>query len=154
MPKLSAGILLYRTNKDDALEVLLVHPGGPFWKNKDAGAWSIPKGEYQEGEDPFAAALKEFTEETGVTLKPQNAIELGQIQQKGGKRVTAWAIEGDLDPNAIQSNTFTLEWPPRSGKQEKFPEADRAAWFSPADAREKINQAQRELIDRLEEILS
>jgi predicted NUDIX family NTP pyrophosphohydrolase len=143
--KTSAGILLYR----DGPEVLLVHPGGPFWAKKDEGAWSIPKGEYSDDEDPLACALREFEEETGTRLSGGAAIALGEIVQRGGKRVSAWAVEGDLDPATVQSNTFVMEWPPRSGRQQEFPEVDRAEWFSLEQAREKINPAQAELLDRL-----
>ena len=148
MVKRSAGILLYR-GSDDALEVLLVHPGGPFWARKDAGAWSIPKGEYEDGEDPRACALREFEEETGTALPPGELIDLGEIRQKGGKVVTAWAAAGDLDAAAVRSNTFAMEWPPRSGRQTEFPEIDRAGWFGVDDAREKLNAAQTEFLDRL-----
>jgi len=130
--------------------VLLVHPGGPFWARRDAGAWSIPKGEYADGEDPLACARREFEEELGVSPPAADTlVELGTIKQRGGKRVTAWAAPGDLDPDAIVSNTFTLEWPPRSGTQREFPEVDRAGWFPLAEAHEKINPAQGELLDRL-----
>ena len=148
MVKRSAGILLYR-GSDDALEVLLVHPGGPFWARKDAGAWSIPKGEYEDGEDPRACALREFEEETGTALPPGELIDLGEIRQKGGKVVTAWAAAGDLDAAAVRSNTFAMEWPPRSGRQTEFPEIDRAGWFGVEEAREKLNAAQTEFLDRL-----
>jgi predicted NUDIX family NTP pyrophosphohydrolase len=144
----SAGILLYRT-RDGELEVLLVHPGGPFWARKDAGAWSIPKGEYGADEDPRACALREFEEETGTALPTGELIELGDIRQKGGKVVTAWAAEGDLDADAVRSNTFTMEWPPRSGRTAEFPEIDRAGWFDVETAREKLLPAQTELLDRL-----
>ena len=148
--KRSAGILLHR-ERDGAREVLLVHPGGPFWANKDAGAWSIPKGEYGDGEDPRACAAREFEEELGAPAPAAGALtELGTIRQRGGKHVTAFAAPGDLDASAIQSNTFTLEWPPRSGKQREFPEVDRAAWFLLPEARQKINPGQAELLDRLE----
>ena len=147
MVKRSAGILLYRGS--DALEVLLVHPGGPFWARKDAGAWSIPKGEYEDGEDPRACALREFEEETGTALPPGELIDLGEIRQKGGKVVTAWAAAGDLDAAAVRSNTFAMEWPPRSGRQTEFPEIDRAGWFGVEEAREKLNAAQTEFLDRL-----
>jgi predicted NUDIX family NTP pyrophosphohydrolase len=148
----SAGILLYRL-ADGVREVLLVHPGGPFWARRDAGAWSIPKGEYGDGEDPRACALREFEEETGTRLPARELIELGSITQKGGKTVTAWAVEGDLDADSVRSNTFTMEWPPRSGRQAEFPEIDRAAWFGMDAAREKLLPAQTELLDRLLERL-
>jgi predicted NUDIX family NTP pyrophosphohydrolase len=145
----SAGILLHR-RRGGRREVLLVHPGGPFWARKDAGAWSIPKGEYGDGEDPRACALREFEEELGAPPPPaEQLVELGTITQRGGKRVTAWAAEGDLDPDDIRSNTFTIEWPPRSGRMREFPEVDRAGWFSLEEAREKINPAQAGLLDRL-----
>lgn len=131
------------------VELLLVHPGGPFWNKKDAGAWSIPKGEISAGEDELDAARREFSEETGIF--PQGEfIPLGQIVQKGGKVVRAWAFEGDYDPATLKSNTFTMEWPPRSGKQQEFPEIDRAAFFTPEEARIRINPAQAEFIDALE----
>jgi predicted NUDIX family NTP pyrophosphohydrolase len=145
--KRSAGILLYKRH-GGSLRVLLAHPGGPFWRNKDAGAWSIPKGEIGDHEEPLAAALREFTEETGVTLDG-DFIPLGEIKQKGGKMVIAFALERDLDPSTIASNTFTIEWPPRSGRQQTFPEIDRAEWFDLDTAREKINAGQAVLIDRL-----
>jgi predicted NUDIX family NTP pyrophosphohydrolase len=152
VPRRSAGILLYRL-AGGAPEVLLVHPGGPFWARKDAGVWSIPKGEYEEGEDPRACALREFEEETGSALPESRLIDLGEVSQKSGKLVTAWAAEGDLDADAIESNTFTMEWPPRSGRTADFPEVDRAAWFREAEAREKLNAAQAEFLDRLMERL-
>jgi predicted NUDIX family NTP pyrophosphohydrolase len=143
--KRSAGILLYR---DD--EVLLVHPGGPFWAKKDAGAWSIPKGEYEAGDDPRACALREFEEELGTPLPPGTELaELGDVRQKSGKVITAYAAAGDLDADAITSNTFTIEWPPRSGRMQEFPEVDRAGWFGHDEAREKLNPAQAELLVRL-----
>jgi predicted NUDIX family NTP pyrophosphohydrolase len=148
----SAGILLYRVARG-APEVLLVHPGGPFWARKDAGAWSIPKGEYVDGEDPRACALREFEEETGTALPPGELIELGSVKQKGGKLVSVWAAEGDLDADAVRSNTFTMEWPPRSGRTEEFPEVDRAEWFVVDAAREKLVEAQTEFLDRLLERL-
>jgi predicted NUDIX family NTP pyrophosphohydrolase len=151
--KRSAGILLYRT-AGDAPEVLLVHPGGPFWARKDAGAWSIPKGEYGDDEDPRACALREFEEETGRALPPAELIDLGNVKQKGGKVVTAWAAEGDLDAESVRSNTFTMEWPPRSGRMAEFPEIDRAGWFGIDAAREKLVPAQAELLDRLLERVS
>jgi predicted NUDIX family NTP pyrophosphohydrolase len=147
MPRRSAGILLYRRN--GALEVLLVHPGGPFWARKDLGAWSIPKGEYEEGDDPLATALRELEEETGHRLEATDLLELGWIRQRGGKLLTAWAAQGDLDASAITSNTFTMEWPPRSGRRREFPEVDRAGWFDLPAAREKLLAAQTELLDRL-----
>jgi predicted NUDIX family NTP pyrophosphohydrolase len=152
VPKRSAGILMFRRNGAD-VELLLVHPGGPFWKNKDLGAWSIPKGEHAEGEDPLAAARREFEEETGA--QPQGECRpLGEIKQAGGKVVTAFALEGDFDPAALRSNTFEIEWPPKSGRRASFPEVDRAQWFSPGEARERILKGQRELIDRLLAALS
>jgi predicted NUDIX family NTP pyrophosphohydrolase len=157
-PRRSAGILLYR-RKGDA-EVLLVHPGGPFWARKDEGAWSIPKGEYDgETEDPRAAALREFAEELGRPLAEATdatsdtapeLLDLGEIRQPGGKLVTAWAAEGDLDPAAVVSNTFELEWPPRSGKLQTYPEVDRAAWFGLAEARVKLLRGQLGFLDALE----
>ena len=152
MPRRSAGILLYRQTGPEP-EVLLVHPGGPFWARRDAGAWSIPKGEYDDAEEAQACALREFEEETGTALPPSELIELGSVKQKGGKVVTAWAAEGDLDADAVTSNTFTLEWPPRSGRTAEFPEVDRAGWFSRAAAREKLIAAQAEFVDRLGERL-
>jgi predicted NUDIX family NTP pyrophosphohydrolase len=150
--KRSAGILLYRI-AGGGPEVLLVHPGGPFWARKDAGSWSIPKGEYGDGEEPQACALREFEEETGVGLPPGELLELGSVKQKGGKVVTAWAAEGDLDADSVRSNTFTMEWPPRSGRTAEFPEIDRAGWFGVEEAREKLVAAQAELVDRLVERL-
>jgi predicted NUDIX family NTP pyrophosphohydrolase len=150
--KRSAGILLYRRSAGEP-EVLLVHPGGPFWARKDQGAWSIPKGEYGDGEDPRACALREFEEETGTALPPGELIDLGSVKQKGGKVVTAWAAEGDLDADAVSSNTFTMEWPPRSGRTAEFPEIDRAGWFGPQAAREKLVPAQVGLLERLLERL-
>jgi predicted NUDIX family NTP pyrophosphohydrolase len=152
MAKRSAGILLYR-GAHGAREVLLVHPGGPFWARKDAGAWSIPKGEHDDGEDPRACALREFEEETGAPLSPAELVELGSVKQKGGKTVSAWAAEGDLDAGSVHSNTFTMEWPPRSGRTAEFPEIDRAEWFGIEDAREKLVPAQTEFLDRLAEWL-
>jgi predicted NUDIX family NTP pyrophosphohydrolase len=148
MAKRSAGILLYR-RRGRGVEVLLVHPGGPLWARKDAGAWSIPKGEVGDGEDPLAVAVRELEEETGHRLPPAGLVALGEVRQRGGKVVSAWAAPGDLDPATITSNTFTLEWPPRSGNRREFPEVDRAGWFDPATAREKLLAAQAELVDRL-----
>jgi predicted NUDIX family NTP pyrophosphohydrolase len=144
----SAGILLYR-RRDGEVEVLLVHPGGPLWAKRDLGAWSIPKGEYGPEEDPLAVALREFEEETGRPPQENGLVELGEVRQRGGKVVTAWAAPGDLDPVVVTSNTFTLEWPPRSGTWREFPEVDRAGWFSLDEAREKLNPAQAALLDRL-----
>jgi predicted NUDIX family NTP pyrophosphohydrolase len=151
MPKRSAGILLHRGGAG-AREVLLVHPGGPFWAKRDDGAWSIPKGEYADGEDPLAAARREFEEELGSALPADARLrELGEVKQKNGKRVLAWAAEGDLDASAVHSNTFEMEWPPRSGQRQAFPEIDRAEWFTLARAREKLLPAQAAFLDRLEE---
>ena len=144
----SAGILLHR-RRDDGLEVLLVHPGGPLWERRDAGAWSIPKGEYDDDEDPLVAARREFEEELGSTPPDGEARDLGEVRQKSGKRVRAWALAGDLDADRITSNTFELEWPPRSGRRIEIPEVDRAQWFTLDAAREKINPAQAALLDRL-----
>jgi predicted NUDIX family NTP pyrophosphohydrolase len=146
----SAGILPFR-RRGPEVEVLLVHPGGPFWAKKDEGAWSIPKGEYGEGEDSRACALRELGEELGTDLglDADALIDLGSIRQKGGKVVECWAAEAEFDPARLRSNTFHLEWPPRSGVEREFPEVDRAEWFAPAEAKEKINPAQAELIDRL-----
>ena len=131
-------------------EVLLVHPGGPFWARKDAGAWSIPKGEHEEGDDPRACALREFEEELGTPLPADAELtDLGSVKLKSGKQITAFAVEGDLDADAITSNTFTMEWPPRSGRMREFPEVDRAGWFDLDAAREKLNPAQAELLVRL-----
>lgn len=145
----SAGILMWRKH-DDVLEVLLGHPGGPFFAKKDAGAWGVLKGEMEPGEEPFEVARREFVEETGHALPEGPATELGEIRQKGGKLVVAWAVEGDLDPAAATSNTFEMEWPPRSGRTQSFPEIDRVAWFDPAAARIAINPAQAPFLDRLE----
>jgi predicted NUDIX family NTP pyrophosphohydrolase len=142
-------VLFRRTHGE--LEVLLVHPGGPFWSRRDSGAWSIPKGEYGPGDDPFEAARREFQEELSAPPPGGETVELGEIKQKGGKLVCAWAVEGDLDPAEIKSNTFTVEWPPRSGRMRSFPEVDRAEWFTIEGAREKINPAQAALVDRLAE---
>ena len=152
MPKWSAGILLYRRTNGEP-EVLLVHPGGPYWEKKDLGAWSIPKGEYDDAEDPRACALREFEEELGARPPEGDLAALGSAKQSGGKVVTAWAIEGDLDPAGARSNTFTLEWPPRSGVMREFPEVDRADWFTLDDARRRINPAQAVFLDRLREEL-
>jgi predicted NUDIX family NTP pyrophosphohydrolase len=151
MPKRSAGILLYR-RKHDGVEVLLVHPGGPFWARKDLGAWSIPKGEYSDPEDALACARREFEEETGA--RPTGDVRpLGEVVQRGGKHVTAFAVEGDFDAAGLKSNTFQLEWPPKSGRHQAFPEVDRAAWFSLGEARRKILAAQAEFLKRLEKMI-
>jgi predicted NUDIX family NTP pyrophosphohydrolase len=147
--KRSAGLLLYRRRSGTTPEVLIVHMGGPFWKNKDAGGWSIPKGELEEGEEPLAVALREFEEELGAPAPRVDLLELGEVEQAGGKRVVAFAGEGDFDAADIKSNTFTIEWPPGSGKLQAFPEVDRAAWVSVDDARVKLVKAQVEFLDRL-----
>lgn len=153
MPPRSAGILMYR-RKQGRTEVLLVHPGGPYWKNKDNGSWSIPKGEYTLEEYPLDAAKREFEEELGFIPQHGNLIELGEIRLKSGKRVYAWAIEGDCDPSAVSSNNFEIIWPPGSNTKKKFPEIDRAAWFDLGTARIKINPAQINFIDALENTLA
>lgn len=151
MSKLSAGLLMYRIRKGD-VEVLLVHPGGPFFRNKDEGAWSIPKGEIEPEEDLLAAAQREFDEETSV--KPTGPfISLPSVKQKGGKTVHAWAFKSDCDTTAIKSNTFTMEWPPKSGRQTEFPEIDQAEFFDLETARRKINAGQMGLINELQQIL-
>lgn len=144
----SAGILMYR-RRSGVLEVLLVHPGGPFWQRKDIGAWSIPKGEHEAAEEPLAAALREFEEELGQRPEGQ-ALPLGEIRQSGGKRVVAFAVRGDFDTALITSNFFEMEWPPRSGRMQRFPEIDRAEWFPLETARSKINKGQQSFLDRLE----
>jgi predicted NUDIX family NTP pyrophosphohydrolase len=144
----SAGLLLYR-RRGEGIEVLLAHMGGPFWARKDEAAWSIVKGEYTEDEDAYAAARREFLEETGLEPPGGTAVPLGDIRQSGGKLVVAWALEGDLDPQAIVPGTFLLEWPPRSGREQEFPEIDRVDWFDPATARTKIVRAQTVFLDRL-----
>jgi predicted NUDIX family NTP pyrophosphohydrolase len=149
MPKLSAGLLVFRQTAGH-VEVLLVHPGGPFWAQRDEGAWSVPKGEYDAADDPLTAAFREFREEIG--LEPPDdvvPIALGEVRQSGGKRVTAWAVCGDLEVASIHSNTFVMEWPPRSGTTLEFPEVDRAGWFDLGTARWKLVAGQVELLDRL-----
>jgi predicted NUDIX family NTP pyrophosphohydrolase len=153
MAKQSAGILLYRHSGIE-LEVLLVHPGGPFWTKKDLGAWSIPKGEYASGDDALSAAKREFQEETGFELQPGKLHFLAEVRLTSGKVITAWAIEGDCDADAIRSNVFSLEWPPKSGKMRDFPEVDRAAWFTLEVAARKVHPAQRAFFGRLTEFLS
>lgn len=147
MSKTSAGLLMFRV-RGERLELLLVHPGGPFFRNKDEGAWSIPKGELAAGEDPLAAARREFTEETGFVAQGP-FIELSPVRLKSGKTVLAWACEGDCDPAQIRSNTFTIEWPPRSGRKAEFPEVDRADFFDVETAKRKLNPAQVPLVDEL-----
>lgn len=151
MPKHSAGLLLYR-RKERGLEVFLVHPGGPLWAKKDLGAWSIPKGEYSGEEDPLAAARREFEEETGMKIDG-DFVDLGTIRQAGGKLVSAWAHQGDLDPARLTSNSVQMQWPPRSGRIVEFPEVDRGAWFTMREARERILASQRPILERLEERL-
>ena len=148
MPKHSAGVLLYRRS-NNTVEVLLAHPGGPFWTKKDTGAWSIPKGEFTEDEDPQHAAIREFSEETGHQVPSSKLTDIGEIKMSSGKIVTAWSAEGDLDPNTLVSNTFTMEWPPRSGTTQEFPEVDRVRWFSLPVARNKILKAQIPFIENL-----
>jgi len=150
MAKQSAGILVYRIHQG-GLQVLLVHPGGPFWAKKDAGAWTVPKGEFDD-EDPLSAARREFLEETGAQVDG-DFLPLTPVTQKNGKVVHAWAVEADLDPNQIKSNTFEMEWPPKSGKRREFPEVDKAAWFLPEEGMKKINPAQAGFIRELEEKL-
>jgi len=151
LPRRSAGILLYKRTQAGPL-LLLLHPGGPFWARKDDGAWTIPKGEYDAGEDPLTAARREFAEETGAAIAT-DVIPLGEFRQAGGKLVTAFAAEGDFDPATLRSNHFSMEWPPKSGRTKEFPEIDRAAWFAPARAREKILRSQQAVIDALLERL-
>jgi predicted NUDIX family NTP pyrophosphohydrolase len=149
MPKHSAGLLLYRWPKP---EVLLVHPGGPFWAKKDAGAWSIPKGECEAGKDPLAVAKREFTEETGAS-PAGNALPLGSFRQSSAKIITVWAMEGDFDPALLRSNTFSMEWPPKSGRMQEFPEVDRAAWFTLSEAESKLVKGQVPVLKALAEAL-
>jgi predicted NUDIX family NTP pyrophosphohydrolase len=147
MPKQSAGLLMYR-RRDRRIEIFLVHPGGPFWEKKDWGAWSIPKGEYAEGENPLAAARREFTEETGFEAD-RNLIDLGNVKQAGGKIVSIWAVEDDCDPAKLRSNFCMIEWPPRSGRKVEIPEVDRGAWFTTEEARQRILKGQEPVIDLL-----
>ncbi len=151
MPKKSAGLLVYRKTNGQ-IEVFLVHPGGPFWVNKDEGAWSIPKGEFEEDEDPLEAAIREFKEETGFSIDGE-FHSLNSIKQPSGKIVYAWAVKGDVDASAIRSNTFPLEWPRGSNEVTEYPEVDRAEWFSTYVARNKINKGQALLLDRLEKFI-
>ena len=152
MPKLSAGLLVFRSDPSGGLEVFLVHPGGPLWARKDEGAWSIPKGEYEAGEEPLAAARREFTEETSFEPPDPPFIALGSVQQRSGKVVHAWAAEASLDPSRLRSDSFSMEWPPGSGKQREFPEVDRGAWFSAAEAKRRIVPAQKPFIEALERL--
>lgn len=161
MPVRSAGLLLHRpavagptaAGGAPRIEVLLVHPGGPLWARKDEAAWSIPKGEHDDDEDPLAAAAREFAEELGLAAPAGEAIDLGEVRLKSGKRVRAFAVEADLDPAAIVPGTFEMVWPPRSGRVQPFPEVDRAEWFDPATARTKLNPAQAAFVDRLLDVL-
>lgn len=150
--KNSAGLLLFRQVSED-LEVLLMHPGGPFWAKKDDGAWSIPKGEFEDDEDPFEAAKREFKEETGAAPPTGEVIPLEPLRQPSGKTVYAWAVKGDFDPAALKSNTFSMEWPPRSGRHQEFPEVDRASWLSIEAARRKILKGQVAFLTQLQEKL-
>ncbi|GAB7142570.1 NUDIX domain-containing protein [Mycobacterium riyadhense] len=148
MPKLSAGLLLYRAHAG-VVEVLIAHPGGPFWARKDEGAWSIPKGEYTDGDDPWVAAQREFGEEIGLPVPDGPHIDFGSVKQPGGKVVTVYAVRGDLDVTCARSNTFEMEWPKGSGKLREFPEVDRVGWFPVARARAKLLKGQRAILDRL-----
>jgi predicted NUDIX family NTP pyrophosphohydrolase len=152
MKKHSAGILLFRRT-DSSAEVLLGHPGGPFWKKKDKGAWSVPKGEYEAEEDPLAAACREFQEETGQAVPDGERLDLGEMKRKDGKVIHVWAIEGQIDERHIMSNTFEIEWPPKTGQLQSFPEIDRAAWFLLSEAPIKMHQGQHIFIERLAEHL-
>ena len=153
MSRRSAGLLVYR-DRGDGLEVLLVHPGGPYWAKKDDGAWSIPKGEIDDSEEPLAAARREFEEETGTAPPHGELSPLEPVRQPGGKTVHAWAVRGDFEPGTLRSGTFTMEWPPRSGAQREFPEVDRAAWFPLAEARRRILRGQAPLLSQLEAMVS
>jgi len=151
MPKRSAGLLLFRRSTN--LEIFLVHPGGPFWVRKDDGAWSLPKGEYSDPEDPLEAAKREFQEETGISVDG-DFLPLAELRQPGGKLITAWALEKDVDPTLVKSNFFSMEWPPKSGRTQQFPEVDRAAWFPISQARTKLLKGQLAFINRLMNKLS
>jgi predicted NUDIX family NTP pyrophosphohydrolase len=151
LPKTSAGILLFR-RRPAGVEVMLVHPGGPFWAKKDAGAWSIPKGLVNEGEDLLPAAKREFLEETGMAIEGE-CLDLGQHKQPGGKTIAAFAQEGDFDPESLKSNAFSIEWPPHSGRAAEFPEVDKAGWFTVDEAMEKATKGQRRIIAALAEML-
>jgi predicted NUDIX family NTP pyrophosphohydrolase len=152
VPARSAGILMHR-RRDGRVEVLLVHPGGPMWARRDLGAWSIPKGQYASGEDPLAAARREFEEELGTPPPDEAVLDLGEVRQRSGKLVRAWAVAGDLDAMAALSNTCQVEWPPRSGRMIEVPEVDRAEWFGLEEARERLVPAQVALLERLEELI-
>ena len=149
MPKRSAGLLLHRTTADGVVEVLVVHPGGPFWAKKDEGAWSVPKGEHDDGEDAHAAAHREFAEELGSPAPDGPEVPLGELRQPSGKRVTCWAVAADFDPTGFTSNDFEVEWPPRSGRIQAFPEVDRAEWCTVAEARTKLLKGQVPFLDAL-----
>jgi predicted NUDIX family NTP pyrophosphohydrolase len=153
MPRLSAGLLLYRV-VDRGVQVLLVHPGGPFWARRDAGAWSVPKGEHAPDEEPRSAAEREFQEELGRPAPPGDRRPLGEVSQSGGKLVRAWAVDGDFDVESMQSNTFEMEWPRGSGRRRTFPEVDKAAWWPLEQAREKMVSGQRPFLDRLVALLA
>ncbi|MDQ2678783.1 MAG: NUDIX domain-containing protein [Actinomycetota bacterium] len=150
----SAGLLLFRRTGDAGVEVLVVHPGGPFWARKDLGAWSLPKGEYDDDEDPGVCARREFAEELGTAPPDGELFDLGEVRLKSGKVVVAWAVEGDLDVDTVVSNVFETEWPPRSGRRQEFPEVDRAEWFPLDEARQRLNPAQAAFVDRLEALLA
>jgi predicted NUDIX family NTP pyrophosphohydrolase len=154
MPRTSAGILLYRVGAGGVVEVLIGHMGGPFWARKDAGAWSIPKGEYEPGEEPFEVAQREFLEELGSPVPATEFAALGELRQSGAKTLTVWAAAGNFDVTTAVSNTFELEWPPRSGRRQEFPEIDRAGWFPVEDARSLLVKGQVPLLDRLLERLA
>jgi predicted NUDIX family NTP pyrophosphohydrolase len=153
MPKRSAGLLVYRLNEEGDIEVLLIHPGGPFFAKKDEGVWSIPKGEYEEGEDPLTVALREFNEETGNSITAETFIELPNVKLSSGKIISSWAVEQNFDQPFISSNLFEMEWPPRSGKKQSFPETDKAEWFDIPSALRKIFPSQQLLIETLKEKL-
>ena len=153
MPKQSAGLLLYRRAAGCEVEVLIAHPGGPLFARRDAGSWTVPKGEYEPGEEPLATAAREFAEELGHGAPDGERIDLGEIRQASGKRVRVWAVAGDLDERSVTSNEFEMEWPPKSGERQRFPEVDRAEWVSLDVAREKLNPSQSRFIPRLAEAL-
>ena len=153
MSKLSAGLLVFRQRSGADVEILIVHPGGPFWAKKDDGAWSVPKGEHDEAEDPWTVARREFAEELGQPAPGGVPIDLGVLRQSSGKQVHCFALEGDVNIDAVVSNEFSIEWPPRSGRMQSFPEVDRAGWFGLEAAREKLNPAQGAFVDRLRELL-